>query len=47
MLVLLVARSRSVLRGRAYILVNRILAIALLVFAVIFMRGGVIRLLGI
>lgn len=45
-LVLLAARSRSILRGRAYILVNRILAIALLVFAVIFMRGGVIRLLG-
>jgi threonine/homoserine/homoserine lactone efflux protein len=42
----LVARSRAVLRGRAYIFVNRILAVALLVFAVIFVRDGVIRLLG-
>jgi threonine/homoserine/homoserine lactone efflux protein len=39
-LAVLVARSRSVLHGRAYIWVNRILAIALLVFAVIFIRKG-------
>ncbi|MCW8985278.1 MAG: LysE family transporter [Thermoanaerobaculales bacterium] len=45
-LVLLVARSRAVLRGRAYLFVNRILAIALLVFAVIFIREGLLRLTG-
>jgi threonine/homoserine/homoserine lactone efflux protein len=45
-LVLLVARSRAVLRGRAYVFVNRILAIALLVFAVIFIREGVLLLAG-
>ena len=45
-LVLLVARSRAILRGRAYIFVNRILAIALLVFAVIFIREGLLLLTG-
>ena len=45
-LVLLVARSRSVLRGRAYTMVNRFLALFLLGFAVIFIRDGVIRLMG-
>jgi threonine/homoserine/homoserine lactone efflux protein len=45
-LTILVARSRAVLRGRAYILVNRILSIALLVFAVIFIRDGFFRLMG-
>ena len=45
-LVLLVARSRSVLRGRAYTIVNRVLAVFLLGFAVIFIRDGVLRLMG-
>ena len=45
-LTILVARSRAVLRGRAYVLVNRILAIALLVFAVIFIREGFLLLAG-
>jgi len=45
-LVVLVARSRSVLSGRAYRIVNRILAIALLVFAAIFIREGVLLLAG-
>jgi len=45
-LTILVARSRAVLRGRAYILVNRILAIALLVFAAIFIREGFLLLAG-
>jgi threonine/homoserine/homoserine lactone efflux protein len=43
-LAVLVARSRAVLRGRAYVLVNRILATALLVFAVIFIRNGFVNL---
>ena len=43
-LAVLVARSRAVLRGRAYVLVNRILAVALLVFAVTFIRDGLLRL---
>jgi threonine/homoserine/homoserine lactone efflux protein len=43
---LLVARSRAVLDGRAYVFVNRILAIALLVFAVIFIRNGLSTLVG-
>jgi hypothetical protein len=38
----LVARSRAVLRGRAYVLVNRVLAVALLIFAVIFIRNGLL-----
>jgi len=45
-LVLLIARSRGVLRGRAYTFVNRILALFLLGFAVIFIRDGVLLLLG-
>ena len=45
-LTILVARSRAVLRGRAYVLVNRILAVALLVFAAIFIREGFLRLAG-
>ena len=45
-LTVLVARSRAVLRGRAYIIVNRILAVVLLVFAVHFIRDGVFRLIG-
>jgi threonine/homoserine/homoserine lactone efflux protein len=45
-LVLLVARSRGVLRGRAYTFVNRFLAVFLLGFAVIFIRDGVLLLLG-
>jgi hypothetical protein len=34
------------LRGRAYVLVNRILAVALLVFAAIFIREGFLLLAG-
>jgi threonine/homoserine/homoserine lactone efflux protein len=45
-LAVLVARSRAVLRGRAYVLVNRVLAAALLVFAVIFIRNGFLSLMG-
>ena len=45
-LTILVARSRAVLRGRAYTLVNRVLAVFLLGFAVIFIRDGVLRLMG-
>jgi threonine/homoserine/homoserine lactone efflux protein len=45
-LTVLVARSRAVLRGRAYIFVNRILAVILLVFAVHFIRNGVLSLMG-
>ena len=40
----LVARSRAVLKGRAYVLVNRVLAVALLIFAVIFIRNGFLSL---
>ena len=43
-LTILVARSRAVLRGRAYVFVNRILAVALLVFAAIFIREGFLLL---
>jgi threonine/homoserine/homoserine lactone efflux protein len=43
-LAILVAHSRAVLRGRAYILINRILAVVLLVYAVLFIRGGVLEL---
>jgi threonine/homoserine/homoserine lactone efflux protein len=43
-LAVLVARSRSVLRGPAYLWVNRILAVALLVFAVVFIRKGLLLL---
>lgn len=45
-LTVLVARSRAVLRGRAYIFVNRVLAIALLIFAVIFIRKGIFLFAG-
>ena len=45
-LTILVARSRAVLRGRAYVLVNRTLAVALLVFAAIFIREGFLLLAG-
>ncbi len=45
-LTILVAHSRAVLRGRAYVLVNRILAVALLVFAAIFIREGFFLLAG-
>ena len=45
-LAVLVARSRAVLRGRAYAIVNRVLAVALLVFAVIFIRNGFLSLVG-
>jgi threonine/homoserine/homoserine lactone efflux protein len=45
-LTVLVARSRSVLRGRAYVFVNRVLAIALLAFAVIFIRKGLLLFAG-
>lgn len=43
-LAVLITRSRTVLRGRAYTLVNRILAAALLVYAVLFIRAGVLEL---
>jgi len=43
-LAVLVAHSRSVIQGRAYIWVNRILAIALLAFAAIFVRKGLLLL---
>jgi len=44
-LAVLVARSRAVLRGRAYVLVNRVLAAALLIFAVIFIRNGLLNVM--
>jgi len=44
-LAVLVARSRTVLRGRAYVLVNRILAAVLLVYAMLFIRDGILQLL--
>jgi threonine/homoserine/homoserine lactone efflux protein len=44
-LAVLVARSRAVLKGRAYILVNRVLAVALLIFAAIFIRNGFLSLM--
>jgi threonine/homoserine/homoserine lactone efflux protein len=43
-LAVLVAHSRSVLQGHAYIWANRILAIALLVFAAVFIRKGLLLL---
>jgi len=36
----LVARSRSFLKGRSYIYVNRVLGVALAAFAVVFLRDG-------
>ena len=44
-LAILVARSRAVLRGRGYLWTNRALAVALLVFAAIFLREGLLRLM--
>jgi threonine/homoserine/homoserine lactone efflux protein len=43
-LAVLVARSRSVLRGRAYILIKRTLAAVLLIYAFLFIRSGVLEL---
>jgi threonine/homoserine/homoserine lactone efflux protein len=40
----LVARSRSILRGPAYLWANRILAVVLLIYAVIFVRAGLLHL---
>lgn len=45
-LAVMVARSRSVLRGRGYLLANRILAVVLLIYAALFIREGVLRLIG-
>jgi threonine/homoserine/homoserine lactone efflux protein len=45
-LAVLVARSRAVLRGRAYVLTIRLLAVALLVFAAIFIRNGLSAFIG-
>lgn len=45
-LAVMVARSRGVLRGRGYLLANRLLAVVLLVYAALFVRDGVLRLLG-
>jgi threonine/homoserine/homoserine lactone efflux protein len=45
-LAVLVAQSRSVLRGRAYIWINRFLAVALLFFAAVFIRKGILLLGG-
>jgi threonine/homoserine/homoserine lactone efflux protein len=42
-LAVLVARSRAVLRGRTYILVKRTLAVVLLVYAVLFIRSGILE----
>lgn len=44
LLALLVARSRDVLRGRAYLWANRAVSVVLLLYAVIFIRGGIVRL---
>lgn len=43
-LAVFVARSRNVLRGRAYLWANRILAVVLLVYATTFIREGLMRL---
>ncbi len=45
-LAVMVARSRTVLRGRGYIFANRLLAVVLLVYAALFVREGVLRLMG-
>jgi len=45
-LAVLVARSRSVLRGHGYLLANRLLAVILLVYAALFVREGILRLMG-
>ncbi|MDX2436211.1 MAG: LysE family translocator [Acidobacteriota bacterium] len=44
LLAVLVARSRGVLRGPAYLWANRALAAVLLVYSVIFVRGGILLL---
>jgi threonine/homoserine/homoserine lactone efflux protein len=46
-LAVLVARSRTVLRGAAYLWTNRALAVVLLVYALLFLRSGLSRLTGI
>jgi threonine/homoserine/homoserine lactone efflux protein len=43
-LAVLVARSRRVLRGRGYLWANRVLSAALLAYAVVFVRQGLVRL---
>jgi len=43
-LAVLVARSRSVLGSRGYLLANRVLAAILLVYAAVFIREGLVRL---
>jgi len=45
-LAVLAAQSRSVLRGRAYTWINRFLAVALLFFAAVFIRKGILLLGG-
>jgi threonine/homoserine/homoserine lactone efflux protein len=40
----LVARSRRVLEGRAYLWTHRVLAVVLMVYAVLFVRAGMLRL---
>lgn len=46
LLAVLVARSRSILRGRGYLWANRILAIVLLAYSALFIREGIVRLAG-
>jgi threonine/homoserine/homoserine lactone efflux protein len=46
LLAVLVARSRSVLRGRGYLWANRILAVVLLAYSALFIREGIVRLAG-
>ncbi len=46
-LAVLVARSRSVITGPGYLWVNRILALVLLVYAALFIRDGLSRLMGV
>jgi len=45
-LAVMVARSRHVLRGRGYLWANRGLAVVLLFYAALFVRDGVLRLMG-
>jgi len=46
LLAVLVARSRDVLRGSGYLWTNRFISLLLLVYAVIFIHGGIVRLSG-
>lgn len=46
LLAVMVARSRSVLRGRGYLWANRILAVVLLAYSAIFIREGITQLAG-